>query len=84
MSSHVLAKMDKMRCSGWTIILKRQVLMPPIWLSTFSEPVQLSVESMIISIYVRLAANSQVDSNYGYNNEAIIWASKQCHREMAR
>ena len=39
---------------------------------TFSEPVQLSVESMIISIYVRLAANSQVDSNYGYNNEAII------------
>ena len=67
--------MDKMRCSGWTIILKRQV---------FSEPVQLSVESMIISIYVRLAANSQVDSNYGYNNEAIIWASKQCHREMAR
>ena len=39
---------------------------------TFSEPVQLSVESMIISIYVRRAANSQVDSNYGYNNEAII------------
>ena len=39
---------------------------------TFSEPVQLSVVSMIISIYVRLAANSQVDSNYGYNNEAII------------
>ena len=39
---------------------------------TFSEPDELSVESMIISIYVRRVANSQVDSNYGYNNEAII------------